>query len=169
MDWLPFKGFLKTLFCPAGSLFWELACWERERADFLESFLIFFSATFCHNGQDYTFSPHTEPQILPTFFRLLSQFFQLPANLLQLLRSFPCFATLQIFFCFAVIWIGLPDCIAVSDRISVVLAELGLPGVGEPPWLAGRQVGQDALSSSSSYSCCCWRNSQFRLQLLMAL
>ena len=39
----------------------------------------------------------------------------------------------------------MPDCIAVSDRISVVPAELGLPGVGEPPWLAGGQVGQDTL------------------------
>ena len=54
------------------------------------------------------------------------------------------------------------DCIAVSDRISVVPTEVGLPGGGDPPWPSGRQVRLNTLSSSSSSS---WRNCQFRFHL----
>ena len=57
------------------------------------------------------------------------------------------------------------DCIAVSDRISVVPTELGLPGGGDPPCPPGRQVGLDALASSSSSS---RKNCQFPFHLLAA-
>ena len=54
------------------------------------------------------------------------------------------------------------DCIAVSDRISVVPTELGVPGLGDPACPPGRQVGPDALSSSFSSS---WRSCQFPFPL----